>query len=691
MKSVTLTLSRMILLSAMACIGSGLASASADPDSPVLHDSSVSQNQNIEDQPLGLQYSISATLGLREVGYHPVKAANDWTIDNPKQDYSAKISEAGFMVSAGEARLGLKLLSIGYGTQQTQLPEPVVEHQDNRLDYVRGSTTEWLVNGPMGLQHGFTLQSPPKQNASDTDALLTVRMTVDSNLDAQVSDDGLNFELLNQTGETQLSYGGLIAFDSVGKSMPARMQFENQQLRLVVDDRDAVYPLTIDPVIVNRIRHVATLSIEKGVIRGVPTLELSIGDDIAVLSVSGGREGKYYVEGSVYIYEKPENGWTGLRQASAKLAVFDYTSYGIPVEITLHGDTIIAQVSSVDIFLIGTVQSALIIYEKPANGWSGVIERTARISSPNSGDLMPINGEVLYFGDLFDFRDDVLVAYTFRAKQVVFSDFNNDRINTVDADLPEAYVYVKPASGWVDGQMPTTRLVVDDVYASTISVGREGSVVAIGTSADSQNGTNSGSVAVYQKPGDGWPESLPPSTVLLPSDGDADDKFGASVDVEANAILVGAPFDEVIGRAAGSAYLFTRPANGWVGTIVESARLLTSDAAVYKFLGSSVHFCGEDIILLRGNEPNEETGDGRIASAFVFYKPENGWNGTLVESARVKFSRGEGDSGEHPVITSNFDCNQNYVIGGNVASAFVFSLIQQGLPIAPIVDLILGD
>jgi hypothetical protein len=71
--------------------------------------------------------------------------------------------------------------------------------------------------------------------------------------------------------------------------------------------------------------------------------------------------------------------------------------------------------------------------------------------------------------------------------------------------------------------------------------------------------------------------------------------------------------------------------------------------------------------------------------------PAIGWCGTLLESARVKFPIGDGDGGEYPVITSHFDCNPNYVIGGNVASAFVFSLMQQVISIAPIVDLILGD
>ena len=63
---------------------------------------------------------------------------------------------------------------------------------------------------------------------------------------------------------------------------------------------------------------------------------------------------------------------------------------------------------------------------------------------------------------------------------------------------------------------------------------------------------------------------------LLPEDAATNDQFGISVAISGNTAVVGKPYDDANGDNSGSAYIFTRDANGdWSQT----AKLLPSDGA----------------------------------------------------------------------------------------------------------------
>ena len=51
-----------------------------------------------------------------------------------------------------------------------------------------------------------------------------------------------------ETPAPRLEYGSLVVRDADGKSMPARFGAEDHLVRLEVEDGDAVYPITIDPL-----------------------------------------------------------------------------------------------------------------------------------------------------------------------------------------------------------------------------------------------------------------------------------------------------------------------------------------------------------------------------------------------------------------------------------------------------------
>src|SRR5258708_1229774 len=45
-----------------------------------------------------------------------------------------------------------------------------------------------------------------------------------------------------------LRYAGLTAVDARGRILPSRLEFRGREIRLLVEDRDAQYPVIVDPL-----------------------------------------------------------------------------------------------------------------------------------------------------------------------------------------------------------------------------------------------------------------------------------------------------------------------------------------------------------------------------------------------------------------------------------------------------------
>jgi hypothetical protein len=59
-----------------------------------------------------------------------------------------------------------KMALCGYGYGVVLKPPKTVAPRAklNRVEYDRGGLTEWYVNGPAGLEQGFTITKPPGQS-----------------------------------------------------------------------------------------------------------------------------------------------------------------------------------------------------------------------------------------------------------------------------------------------------------------------------------------------------------------------------------------------------------------------------------------------------------------------------------------------------------------------------------------------
>ena len=141
-----------------------------------------------------------------------------------------------------------------------------------------------------------------------------------------------------------------------------------------------------------------------------------------------------------------------------------------------------------------------------------------------------------------------------------------------------------------------------------LSVAIDGATVVIGANGDD---SYTGSAYVFRTTDDG--ATYGQVAKLTASDGAAEDRFGHSVAIDGNTIVVGA-YDA--GTSSGAAYVFRTSDDG--ATYDQVTKLTAADAAAGDKFGISVAIAGDTVVVgARGD-------DGNTGSAYVF-EDESGW------------------------------------------------------------------
>jgi hypothetical protein len=124
----------------------------------------------------------------------------------------------------------------------------------------------------------------------------------------------------------------------------------------------------------------------------------------------------------------------------------------------------------------------------------------------------------------------------------------------------------------------------------------------------------SGAVYVHEFNGASWPFTVK----LTASDGAASDRFGRSVSLGVDRLLVGAPEDDLAaGANAGSAYVFDLAGMGWTQT----AKLASSLGAAGDLLGTSVSLSGDAALV---GAPGDDAPAGADAGSAAVFRRESG-------------------------------------------------------------------
>lgn len=140
------------------------------------------------------------------------------------------------------------LRGIHRGDQERVVNRGLVSLTDDLVTITRSSgLREWYRNKPEGIEQGFEIAERPHGAKSGS---LILRGTVETDLKLSLSSpQEVRF---TKNGEETLRYAGLKVLDAKGDSVPAWLSYTTRRshgtLDIHIDDRNAVYPLSVDPV-----------------------------------------------------------------------------------------------------------------------------------------------------------------------------------------------------------------------------------------------------------------------------------------------------------------------------------------------------------------------------------------------------------------------------------------------------------
>src|ERR1700733_3564221 len=154
------------------------------------------------DLPIEAQSAISAAVGSNELAYKVNAHVGYASAENSQNHLSAVFKTDGVHIRAGAAQMGIALAGYGYGADISNTWSVAPHVHSNRVEYRRGSLTEWYLNGPFGLEQGFTLTARPKQKHSGP---LTIMLALSGDLRA-VPESDKGFALQDQDRHEVLRY-----------------------------------------------------------------------------------------------------------------------------------------------------------------------------------------------------------------------------------------------------------------------------------------------------------------------------------------------------------------------------------------------------------------------------------------------------------------------------------------------------
>jgi hypothetical protein len=183
-----------------------------------------------------------------------------------------------------------------------------------------------------------------------------------------------------------------------------------------------------------------------------------------------------------------------------------------------------------------------------------------------------------------------------------------------------AFVFVNSGSGWTFQQELTPGDGMsgngsNDGFGTSVAISGD-SIVVGAPLHPAGSAAEIGASYVFVRSGTTWTQQQE----LIPSDGANGNRFGTSVGISGNSIVVGAPLHPA-GSAAeiGASYVFVRSGTTWV----QQQELTASDAAAHDAFGTSVGISAGSVVV---GAPNHQVGSAFDAGAsYVFVQSGTTW------------------------------------------------------------------
>jgi hypothetical protein len=251
--------------------------------------------------PFAAQGSISAALGADGPAYRvSASAGGGLEAHNPAQRLTARFAPSGVDISSRGERIGLSLRAAGYGTSLQAVAPVAPTVNVNRVLYAHSQLSEWYVNGPLGLEQGFTLARPLSEHPSGP-LTLSLALTGDARAALADASRGLTF---TRSGASPLRYRALVATDARGRTLHSWIDLEQGRVLLRVATAGASYPVRIDPIIQREPEQKLAAADESG--GGLFGYSVALSADGSTALIGGPRDSTHF--GAVWVFVRSGSG-----------------------------------------------------------------------------------------------------------------------------------------------------------------------------------------------------------------------------------------------------------------------------------------------------------------------------------------------------------------------------------------------
>ncbi len=270
--------------------------------------------------------------------------------------------------------------------------------------------------------------------------------------------------------------------------------------------------------------------------------------------------------------------------------------------IAMSGGVLVAGASG---FMPGTsTQGVGYVFTRPAQGWSDDSEAARLIAS---------DGRV---GD--GFGSSVAIS---GSAAVVSSGSGGQPLGNA------LYVFTKPRGGWAGTLHERARLAVGPSVGPLGPVAASGTTIAVGVpqiGVDAPR-TGPGAVYVFNRPRRGWSATVYPSARLTAAHEAGETQLGYAIAVSGRNIFTSA----FTSPSVGTIFVFSEPRRGWKGSIHERAHL-----TYRSMIPGPLAVSGSSVVATTQSRPFEFG----VCELVAFQRPARGWSGTRLPTARLRLT-----------------------------------------------------
>jgi hypothetical protein len=429
----------------------------------------------------------------------------------------------------------------------------------------------------------------------------------------------------------------------------------------------------------------------------------AISVDIAVIGSYNESSGDKQDSGAVYVFVRNDSEWT-FQGYLKPPSLSEFDAFGLSVAVS--GDTIVVGAPGNRTFGDPSDPDTGAAYVFSRSGTNWIQQAHLHASNTEAGDVfgwsVAISGNTIVIGAWGEGSN---------ARGV-----NGNQNDNSAADSGAAYIFVRDGTNWSQqAYLKASNAGAGDLFGRTVAISHDTVVVGayqedsissgVNGNQNDDSASDAGAAYVFVRSGTTWSQQA----YLKASNTEFEDRFGVSVAISDDMVVVGGPSEDSNARvvngnqannaanAAGAAYVFKRNGTNWS----QQAYLKASNADPGDYFGSAVAISGDTIIAgapveasnargINGNQPNNEA--SFAGAAYVFVRSGTRW----LQQAYLKASNTDPSdnfgasvaiSGDTAVIGASQEASNATGVNGDqtdnsnfgAGAAYVFSGLGLGV------------